>query len=66
MKTFIVRASEPGKRVAHISRAVVTAETAEEAVEMVRRLYPAGMTGWKPGVIFSVETALPERAVMLI
>lgn len=66
MKTFIVKASEPGKRVAHHSRAVVVAETAEAAVELVRHLYPAGMTGWKPGVVFTIEREIPARAVMLI
>ena len=62
MKTFLVVVLEPktnkGAR-PHMVRGVVTSETAEHAIEVAKRHYPVGSTGWHPDAKFSAIEIQP-------
>jgi hypothetical protein len=65
MNTFIVTIYTPMIRSVRTNRAVVSAETAEAAVLLVKNYYGTGATGWSKEATFKAEQ-LPANSVKFV
>lgn len=66
MKTFFIVVRELRVRAVSVTKAVVVAESAEKAVELVKAYYPPGTSGWRYNAEFVVEAEIEPNTVKMV